>query len=156
MLLALSLAACDQGSTPIGGFDDDGCDPTAAEDSGAAAQALAIDCSFAFGDVIETMRFEANIENPPFVVGGDLRASVSLFDDEFEGRSFSISIYDEAGTVGNVALYQLQTGARPLNEFVGDHGFTGLNWVRDPASGETVQYACFARDPADPIDGWDE
>jgi hypothetical protein len=27
---------------------------------------------------------------------------------------------------------------------------------QDPASGVNVQYACFARDPADPIEGWDE
>jgi hypothetical protein len=157
MLLALSLAACDQGQTPIGGFDDEGCaEPTADDGGGAAALAIAVDCSFAFDDATQTVRFEANAERVPFVAGGDLNVSAALFDDELEGRSFSVSIYDDAGTVGNVALYQFQAGTRPVNEFVGDHGFTGLNWVQDPASGENVQYACFARDPADPIDGWDE
>lgn len=159
LLLALSLAACDQGQTPIGGFDDEGCsDPTAGDDGGAAL-AIAIDCSFAFGagDMPQTVRFDANTDPAPFAVGGDLNARGYLIDEgDFEGRSFSISVYDDMGTVGHTALYQLQAGTRPLNEFAGDHGFTGLNWVQDPASGDNVQYACFARDPADPIEGWDE
>jgi len=164
LLLTLSLAAaCDKGQTPIGGFDDEGCDPTAGDDGGAlldvaapAASPLAVDCSYSFDGVTETVRFEANVDYEALAVGGDLNLSASLFDDGIEGRSFSITLYDLAGTVGNTVLYQIAAGARPLNEFEGQHGFTGLNWVQDPATGENVQYACFARDPADPIEGWEE
>lgn len=162
LLLALSFAAaaCDQGPTPIGGFDSDGCDPPADDgprlDIGAPAeQPLAIDCSFAFLDTIETIRLEANDELD-YPVGGDLKVSAAFFDDDFEGRSFHVTVYTDAGTVGSTALYQLGAGARPVNEFFGDHGFTGLNSVKDPASSESLQYACFARDPADPIQGWVE
>ena len=163
-LLALSLAAaCDKGETPIGGFDDEGCDATAGEEGSVpldvgvpANEPIAVDCSYSFDDVTETVRFEANAEYEARSVGGDLVLSASLFDDDIEGRSFSISIYDEAGTVGSTAIYQIAAGTRPRNEFVGQHGFTGLNWVRDPATGENLQYACFARDPDDPVEGWEE
>jgi hypothetical protein len=46
---------------------------------------------------------------------------------------------------------------RPANEFWGDHGFTGLNYVNHPADFQDgLQYACFASDPADPIHEWEE
>jgi hypothetical protein len=162
LLVALSLAAaCDKGETPIGGFDDE-CDPTVADDDGPlldvaapADEPIAIDCSFSFDGVTETVRYEADVEYEARAVGGDLNVSATLFDDELEGRSFSISLYDDAGTVGSTVLYQFSS-TPPVNEFAGQHGFTGLNWVRDPASGENVQYACFARHPDDPIEGWDE
>ena len=70
--------------------------------------------------------------------------------------SFSVAIFALDGTAGGSALYQFAPGRRPLNEFWGDHGFTGLNSVRDPGTGENVQYACFARDPAEPVQGWEE
>lgn len=159
LVLGLALAACDQGETPIGGFDDEGCsDPTAADgaDSGDAPLELAVDCSFAFAGAIETTRIEANAEYEARVVGGDLSMAATLSDDEFEGRSFSISIFSTDGTVSTSVLYQVAPGTRPINEFWGQHGFTGLHSVREPASGETVQWACFARDPADPVQGWEE
>jgi hypothetical protein len=162
VLLALSLAAaCDQGDTPIGGFEPSECpDPSAgdtvADGGDPPAEAIAIDCSFSFADNTQTFTFEANVEYEPRVVGGDLNLTATLFDDDFEGRSFQISIYDVDGSVGNVAIYQFAPGTRPVNEFWGQHGFTGLNWVQDPLSGDNVQYACFARDPADPVQSWED
>ena len=154
LLLALCLAAaCDQGETPIGGFEPEECtDP----DDGDPPLDIVVDCTIAFADFTETRRFEPNVESVPWMVGGDLLANANLFDDATEGRSFNITFYDEAGTVGSTAIYQFASGTRPRNEFLGQHGFTGLNWVKDPASDESVQYACFARGPADPIQGWDE
>ena len=41
-------------------------------------------------------------------------------------------------------LYQLQQDAGPQNQFVGGHGFTGLNYVYHPASGAELQFWCAA------------
>jgi hypothetical protein len=139
LVLALSLAAaCDQGETPIGGFEPSECPDPSASDTVAdggdpPAEEIAIDCSFSFADNIQTFTFEANVESEPRVVGGDVD-----------------------GTVGSTVIYQFAGDTRPVNEFWGQHGFTGLNWVKDPLSGENVQYACFARDPADPVQSWED
>lgn len=163
-LLALSLAvACDKGETPIGGFDDEGCDATAGDDGGVrldvaapVLEPIAVDCSFSFPGLDQTVRFEANVDYEPRVIGGDLNVVATLTDEEFEGRSFSISVFDIEGTMGATVLYQFPDGTRPVYEFAGDHGFTGLHWVQDPATEDNVQWACFARDPDDPVQGWEE
>ena len=41
-------------------------------------------------------------------------------------------------------LYQLPEDAGPENQFLGDHGFTGLNYAYDPVSGAELQYWCTA------------
>jgi len=43
-----------------------------------------------------------------------------------------------------VQLYQLPTEEGPVDQFVGGHGFTGLNYVYDPVSGAELQYWCEA------------
>lgn len=43
-----------------------------------------------------------------------------------------------------VQLYQLPADEGPVDQFVGGHGFTGLNYVYDPASGAELQYWCEA------------
>lgn len=45
----------------------------------------------------------------------------------------------------SVQLYQLAVDEGPTNQFVGGHGFTGLNYVYDPVSGAELQYWCEAR-----------
>ena len=41
-------------------------------------------------------------------------------------------------------LYQFAPGIAPQNEFIGGHGFTGLNYAYHPASGAELQYWCTA------------
>jgi hypothetical protein len=41
-------------------------------------------------------------------------------------------------------LYQLPEDAGPVNQFAGDHGFTGLTYAHDPVSGAELQYWCEA------------
>lgn len=41
-------------------------------------------------------------------------------------------------------LYQFAPGIEPQNDFVGGHGFTGLNYAYHPASGAELQYWCTA------------
>jgi hypothetical protein len=39
-------------------------------------------------------------------------------------------------------LFQLSQDSGPTNQFVGGHGFTGLNYAYDPVSGAELQYWC--------------
>lgn len=41
-------------------------------------------------------------------------------------------------------LYQLSVDEGPVDQFVGGHGFTGLNYAYDPVSGAELQYWCEA------------
>lgn len=162
MTIALVLAACDEGTTDLGQFDDSGCEAPATEDSAGGGEPvpLAVDCSIHWDGVTQSFRFEATDDvsgdaDPPLAFGPML-VGARLFDDEYDGRSFSISVYKEDGSVGAHTLYQMDRTVRPVNEFWGDHGFTGLNSVSDPDTNEGIQYACFASDPADPIHAWED
>ena len=44
----------------------------------------------------------------------------------------------------SLQLYQLPIDEGPTNQFVGGHGFTGLNYAYDPVSGAELQYWCEA------------
>lgn len=159
---AVLSSGCDKGTTDIGEFDDAGCPSPAAEDSGGDggtdAIPLVVDCSFHWDGVTQGVRIEpAGLEDEGTdpLEFGPLLVSPYLFDDEFEGRSFQITIYKEDGTLTASTLYQMDRTKRPANEFWGDHGFTGLNSVRDSTMNDSLQYACFASDPADPIHVWE-
>ena len=67
----------------------------------------------------------------------------------------SLTIFAEDSSVLSHTLYQMDRTHLPYNEFYGDHGFTGLHWVKDPDAQEVVQFACFARDPGAPPQFWD-
>lgn len=41
-------------------------------------------------------------------------------------------------------LYQLELDSGPVNQFIGGHGFTGLNYSYHPQSGAELQYWCEA------------
>jgi hypothetical protein len=140
----VGLVACDPGA---GGPGQDG-------GSDAEGVPIAIDCSL----VLEAQE-SITLDTPDVEVTrtfGDLQMSAILFDDEYEGRSFQIGFFTEDGVVGSRVLYQMDRTRLPVNEFQGDHGFTGLHSVNDPASGDGVQWACFARDPADPVHVWED
>lgn len=157
----LACAACDPAATD----DDDGaaipgCDASdgdVGQDTGPAPGVpIAVDCSFGFdGEQIDVTYpvGDDRIETP---VGGKLIAGGMLSDSEYEGRSFSLVVYAEDSSVLHSSLYQLARDRLPANEFYGDHGFTGLHGVKDPDAQENVQFACFARDPADPVHVWQD
>jgi hypothetical protein len=145
VVIGLVGAACDDGKNTEAVADDTG---------GNEVVPIAIDCSFVFADNQIDVTYESSgapVETP---VGGKLIATGTLTDDQFEGRAFSLGIHAEDGSVSASTLYQMERTHLPQNEFVGDHGFTGLNWVRDPDANETLQFACFARDPAAPPHAW--
>jgi hypothetical protein len=143
-VLAL-IGACDPGS------EDRACESPVAEGDPVP---IAVDCSFSFDGIQTDVTYEPSETRTETLVGGKLIAAAMLFDDEFEGRSFSVIIRAEDARVGSVALYQMRRDELPQNEFYGDHGFTGLNWVKDPDADENVQYACFARYPHSPPHFW--
>jgi hypothetical protein len=41
-------------------------------------------------------------------------------------------------------LYQLPLDSGPQNQFIGGHGFTGLNYIHHPSSGAELQFWCEA------------
>jgi hypothetical protein len=147
LVVGLVGFACDDGKSGDSGS-------SCGETEGSEVVPIAIDCSFVFANNQIDVTYEPSmlVETP---VGGKLIASGALSDDEFEGRSFSITIYAEDGSVLSHALYQMNRTHLPQNEFEGDHGFTGLNSVKDPDADENVQFACFARDPANPPHAWE-
>jgi len=66
-----------------------------------------------------------------------------FLDDEFEGRALSIVIVNlETDTEIIRQLYQFDSQNPVENQFVGGHGFTGLNYVFKPKSTDEIQYFC--------------
>jgi hypothetical protein len=152
--LAAAVAACDA-ADPAPASTASNCDGASTSSDDGAAVPIAIDCSFVFADVQHDVSYAPADARTETAVGGKLIASGMLSDDEYEGRSFSLTIYAEDGTVGTHTLYQLDRSRLPVNEFYGDHGFTGLHQVSDPDGEDAVQFTCFARDPADPPHAWE-
>jgi hypothetical protein len=52
----------------------------------------------------------------------------------------------EAGEMAELTsqLYQLPLDSGPVNQFIGGHGFSGLNYVYHPDSGAELQFWCLA------------
>ncbi len=145
----LLLIACDDGGAGDGQCPDtDGPDPT-------QVAPIAIDCSltYAQGDV-EVMTILPGDELLAQTFGG-LTFELLLTDDENAGRSLTVRALDAQDALLVSTLFQMSRFELPRNEFQGQHGFTGLNYVRDHPANETLQYACFARDPDDPVMQWD-
>lgn len=149
LLLGLAIAGCDEGKNTDAAEQADDTGPD-------EAVPIAIDCSFVFADNQIDVTYESPAMSVDTPVGGKLIASGVLWDDAFEGRSFSLTIFAEDGSVSTSALYQMDRTQLPANEFFGNHGFTGLQSVRDPDAQQTVQFACFARDPSDPPKYWQD
>ena len=87
----------------------------------------------------ETLEVRADDEKSVDV--GDMTLSVSYSEDRFEGSSLHVGV--EAGEVRLFnTLYQLRDGRLPTNQFVGDHGFTGLIYLTHPVEGGDYQLIC--------------
>ena len=64
-------------------------------------------------------------------------------DDEFEGRALSIAVSDlESKEEITRQLFQFDPQNPVENQFIGGHGFTGLNYVFQAGSSAEIQYFC--------------
>ena len=57
-------------------------------------------------------------------------------------RNLRIWVTDATDTVTQSALYQLPVNSGPQNQFIGGHGFTGLNYSYAPDSPAELQFWC--------------
>lgn len=98
--------------------------------SGQGLQAAPL-ISFAEGNHSETLTFDTMVFEARFQ------------DDEFEGRTLSIAVtgLDTGGDITR-QLYQFDRQNPVENQFVGGHGFTGLNYVFQPGSPAEMQFFC--------------
>jgi hypothetical protein len=92
-----------------------------------------------------TSIFELSAENSNHVeTYSDMSVKAKFSDDDFEGRTLSITISDPTTGLQLAShLYQFQKETLPSNEFVGGHGFTGLSYVYHPLALSEIQYFCF-------------
>jgi len=64
-------------------------------------------------------------------------------DDEFEGRTLSIAVINpQNGAEITRQLYQFDPLNPVENQFIGGHGFTGLNYVFQTDSSAEMQFFC--------------
>jgi hypothetical protein len=77
---------------------------------------------------------------------GEFAFTATLSNDPFEGSSLNagvLAVADGGERWLLSHLYQLPTGG-VCNQFVGDHGFTGLVYVAHPVTTGTLQFTCRA------------
>ena len=93
-----------------------------------------------------TSIFELSAENGKHIETlSDMTIQAQYFDDDFEGRTLSITISDSTTELQLAShLYQFQKDTPPSNEFIGGHGFTGLSYVYHPLESSEIQYFCNA------------
>lgn len=137
LVLLLLAASCSSASTP----DDEG---SAIEGS--------INCNVfyraASGEALSeaptmTLSMDGDLE---FIQFENLEFRVQAFADQFEGQSLSISITDlDSRAELNRHLYQLDQSKGLVNQFIGGHGFTGLNYVFHPNGESEMQFFCDVR-----------
>ena len=87
--------------------------------------------SFTKGSNSETLTFDTMVFEAHFQ------------DDEYEGRSLSIAVNElDTGSEITRQLYQFDGNNPVENQFVGGHGFTGLNYVFQPGTSAEMQFFC--------------
>ena len=57
-------------------------------------------------------------------------------------RNLRVWVTGASDSVLHSTLFQLETDSGPQNQFVGGHGFTGLNYSYTPGSNAELQYFC--------------
>ena len=71
----------------------------------------------------------------------------AIYASESGSSDVSFSLVTTATDIDSVLardLYQLKTGVVPADQFAGDHGFSGLQYVYHPIGGDELQYFCKA------------
>src|SRR5690606_35036969 len=72
---------------------------------------------------------------------GELAFKFAFHSSENEGRSFSVLVKADTQPVFQ-SLYQFGRNKMPKNQFIGDHGFTGLIYLTHPEQGGDYQFIC--------------
>lgn len=81
-----------------------------------------------------------------FVQFENMEFRAQFFADQFEGQSLSITITNlDSRTELNRYLYQLDPSKGLSNQFIGGHGFTGLNYIFHPNAESEMQFFCDVR-----------
>jgi hypothetical protein len=90
-----------------------------------------------------TLSSEGDLE---FIQFDNMEFRAQFFADQFEGQSLSISITNlDSRAELNRTLYQLDQSKGLVNQFIGGHGFTGLNYVFHPNAESELQFFCDVR-----------
>ena len=135
LLFALTLLSCSSGGTSP------------------AARASVIDCTAAYRSSVnspidreETITF-ADVDTEQSLAFADLifhaAYATGAMNNERSLRTW-VTAVDKA-VIYNRQLYQLPLDSGPSNQFVGGHGFTGLNYSYHPDSSAELQFWCEAR-----------
>ncbi|MGE3962059.1 MAG: hypothetical protein AB7F65_10290 [Dehalococcoidia bacterium] len=126
------------------------CDSDGSDDAAGDVDASAIVCSAAYRvsqqeplTEVDTLRFEdADAEQSLPYIYLELHGAFSDGREDGE-RSLRVWVTRTAEPEPLVThLYQLPEDGWPRDQFVGGHGFTGLNYAYDPVSGAELQYWC--------------
>ncbi|MDJ0756480.1 MAG: hypothetical protein QNJ45_23305 [Ardenticatenaceae bacterium] len=95
---------------------------------------------FAEDNQQEIVSLNMSVSFDDMIFHGDYRSGAA--DNE---RSLQVWVTDIDDTTRfQNHLYQLELDSGPVNQFVGGHGFTGLNYSYHPQSGAELQYWCEA------------
>lgn len=80
---------------------------------------------------------------PVRVTYADLVFEAQHLDDPQYGSAVNLRVTSR-GSAKRIleVLYQLEQGGRLVNQFAGGHGFTGLHYVYEPATGSELQFWC--------------
>ena len=127
-----------------------GCDAVGGDNSEGSSKTGAIICEVFYragsGDALSpapAILFQSGSDQQ-YLIFDDMTFNAGFQDDEFEGRALYIAItgVDESEEISR-QLYQFDAGNPPENQFIGGHGFTGLQYVFSPGStGKIFEYFC--------------
>lgn len=126
-----------------------GCNVGEGGSGGGASTASAIHCEVFYragpGDALSpapVITFQGGSDQK-YLAFDDMTFNARFQDDEFEGRALYIAITgsDEVTEISR-QLYQFDAENPPENQFIGGHGFTGLQYVFSPSSLGEMQYFC--------------
>jgi hypothetical protein len=127
------------------------CSPSPEEAGGQSVAPVSIDCQVFYRPSVTESLSESAITltmhgDHEVVEFDELEFNAQYWDDQFEGRSLSISVASpDTGDEIVRQLYQMDRGKSLVNQFIGGHGFTGLIYVYHPDSTAELQYFCEAR-----------
>jgi hypothetical protein len=138
------LSACSQTSTSDDDVDafDEGktrllCELSYRESNTVGPGETGMEPKFEF----KTKRVEIGSEESGSATLGSVTLEATYVDSPEDVPSFAITL--RAGDTRLFHnLYQFDRAAPPRNQFVGDHGFTGLVYVASPLDSGDYQYVC--------------
>jgi len=126
-----------------------GCNTVGGGSSGDISKASTIICEVFYragpGDAMSpapAIKFQSGSDQQ-YLVFDDMTFNAGFQDDEYEGRALYIAItgLDETDEISR-QLYQFDAEDPPENQFIGGHGFTGLQYVFSPGSTGEIQHFC--------------